>query len=163
MEWLSKRAQPEFVYPIPPAPRTAVLMAGFRASKTVRVFEQGWCAAARAFAPQAIAGTLAQVEMADAEITHAIVIVGRLKDARLSEADRERLWRRFHVPVFEQIVGERCELLAAECEAHAGLHIESTIEPGALAGIAEIDAAPCGCGRKTPRLKTGGKSVAARR
>ncbi|HEV3342634.1 MAG TPA: hypothetical protein VG125_19840, partial [Pirellulales bacterium] len=68
----------------------------------------------------------------------------------LTEEDRERLWRAFRVPVFEQRIDESGCLLAAECEAHDGLHIEARElhpRPGEV-----LETAPCGCGRTTPRL-----------
>ncbi len=67
----------------------------------------------------------------------------------LSAADRERLWRAFRVPLFEQVIGPRGELLAAECEAHAGLHIET---PGLAWAGHGIETARCACGHATPRL-----------
>ncbi len=136
-----------------------MLIPEFRSTKSVRVFAQGWCEEAREFAPQAVAARLEQLEEIDVAPTHAIVVMGRIEDRRLSEADRERLWARFGVPVFEQIIGDRGELLAAECEAHEGLHVTSdrAREWGAM------DEALCGCGRKSPRLIFGEKSVAVGR
>lgn len=83
-------------------------------------------------------------------LTHAVIVLARPGDDLLTAERRERLWRAFRVPVFEQIIGERGALLAAECEAHAGLHIESAkYDPGNR----PVETAPCGCGRATPRLK----------
>jgi hypothetical protein len=67
----------------------------------------------------------------------------------LAPVDREALWRAFHVPVFEQIIGARGQLLAAECEAHDGVHIrmEGVTAPGFA-----LDESPCACGLKTSRL-----------
>jgi hypothetical protein len=147
------RRKAAFVYPIPPAPRTAVLLRGIRARGHVRVFAKGWCAEVSKFAPQAIAGTLAQLEAiaaTDIAVSHAIVVMGRWKDSRVSEADRDWLWARFRVPVFEQIIARDGVLLAAECEAHCGLHIES--KSLTLGPTDEIDVSPCLCGRTTPRL-----------
>lgn len=121
----------------------------------MRVFPQGWCAEAARFAPQAIAGSLTQFEaIASTEMTvsHAIVVIGRIEDARVTEQDREKLWARFRVPVFEQIVGEDGALLAAECEAHCGLHL---MGPGiglSPDNTGTIDTSPCGCGKTSPRF-----------
>jgi hypothetical protein len=53
------------------------------------------------------------------------------------------------VPVFEQVIGKSGKLLAAECEAHDGLHVASL----ALSLHGEpVDDSPCPCGRKTPRI-----------
>jgi hypothetical protein len=173
MSWPRRKAA--LVYPIPPAPRTAVLIPGYRSHGRVRVFSKGvlstgafskeWLAELASFAPQAIAGTLEQLEAVAATaitLSHAIVVIGKWEDARVTEADRERLWMRFRVPVFEQIIAGDGTLLAAECEAHNGLHIEAeglrpdTLRPGHWQGTAlphnEIDRSPCVCGRTEPRL-----------
>ena len=55
-----------FIYPIAPAPRTAVLVPWFRASRrmagAVRIFPDGWNQETAAFAPAAVAGTLEQIQ-----------------------------------------------------------------------------------------------------
>lgn len=92
----------------------------------------------------------------------------------LSDEARELFWRVFQVPVFAQLVGPEREVLAWECEAHDGLHIES--EEGVLetdsgellltslvslrrpairlrTGLTgEIVETPCACGLSSPRL-----------
>jgi hypothetical protein len=152
-----------FRYPIDPVPPTAVLVpwfrqawfkqAWFRRTKT-RVFPRGWCDKAAVFAPAAIAATLDQLTALAASQqppipTHALIVLARKGSPTLSAADRERLWRAFRVPIFEQVIGPRGELLAAECEAHDGLHIET---PGETWAGCTIQTAPCACGRGTPRL-----------
>jgi hypothetical protein len=178
-----------FVYPIPPAPRTAVLVPWFASGKLasgklasgkpssdkfsagrfrtgllatapIRMFRDGWGPEAAAFAPAALAGTFEQLCSLDRQclpsLTHALIVLGRPGADRLTEADRDRLWDTFRVPVFEQIIGKSGELLAAECEAHDGLHVESSRLP--LAND-YLDASPCPCGRKSPRI--GGMQGAA--
>jgi hypothetical protein len=150
------RKKPVLVYPIPPAPATAILVAGFRESANIRVFEHGWTHHAANFAPAAIAATPAQLNaLLDTPIPslrNAVIALVRPGEARLSELDRERLWRAFRVPVFEQRIDESGRLLATECEAHDGLHIESA---GVSPQEGEIlENAPCGCGKSTPRLVT---------
>ena len=122
------------------------------AKAAVRIFAEGWSAEAAAFAPGAIAAPLEQLLELAANappLTHALIVLRREGSPVLSIDDRERLWRAFRVPVFEQIVGPRGELLAAECEAHDGLHIEM---PGLRWDGYMMDLALCACGRKTPRL-----------
>ena len=70
-------------------------------------------------------------------------------EAQLTGEERERLWRAFRVPIFEQIIGPRGKLLAAECEAHDGLHIETS---GLRWEGYRLEQAVCACGRKTPRI-----------
>jgi hypothetical protein len=122
----------------------------------VRVFgvNAGWDAAAAAFAPAAIAATWPQLEAMIQEkipsLTHALIVLAQPGDELLTKAQRERLWKAFRVPVFQQIVNRSGELLAAECEAHDCLHMESS--KFVAIGL-PLDRTPCGCGRKTPRLK----------
>jgi hypothetical protein len=168
-----------FVYPVPPAPPTAILVSWFRSpwfkspwfaslwrrsGGAVRVFPGGWDAAAEAYRPAAIAGTWPQMEALLRQRivppSHALIVLHRAKDLGLNgvllsnKDQRQELWQAFRVPVFEQIVGENGALLAAECEAHAGLHIESSRLD--LARLS-VENTPCGCGRKTPRIGIGGQ------
>lgn len=149
--WTKK---PVLVYPIPPAPPTAVLVDGFRSAGNTRVFENGWTAEALDFAPAAIAATPAQLDALRTtpipSLRNAIIALVRPGEPALSDQDREQLWRAFRVPVFEQRIDESCRLLAAECEAHDGLHIESPDVPPRPGET--LETAPCGCGRITPRL-----------
>ncbi len=148
-----------FRYPMDPAPRTAVLTACFREPRfrpngPVRVFPHGWSEEVAAFRPEAVAAPreqllgLASVEKPPV-FTRALIALENPGDPLLSMDERQRLWRVFRVPVFEQIIGPCGELLAAECEAHDGLHIEDSGIP--WEGY-RTELAPCGCGRKTPRL-----------
>jgi hypothetical protein len=148
--WHRKRA---LVYPIQPPPKTAILVPWFRSNGVLRVFRDGWTEEAAAFAPCAIAATLAQLDALTAmripSLSHAVIALTGPGELRLTESVRNRFWFAFRVPVFEQIIGERGELLAAECEAHDGLHVESE---NLLLDEMNIAASPCACGRKTPRL-----------
>ena len=106
------------------------------------------------FAPAAIAATPAQLDALRStripSLRNAIIALVRPGEPNLSEDEREHLWRAFRVPVFEQRIDESCNLLAAECEAHDGLHVQS---PGLIPREGEIvETAQCGCGRTTPRL-----------
>ena len=76
----------------------------------------------------------------------------------MTDADRECLWWAFRVPVFEQVIGKSGKLLAAECEAHDGLHVASPDRP--LHGEA-LDDSLCPCGRKSPRIAVTRRAVAA--
>ena len=119
----------------------------------LRVFPHGWCAEAAEFAPAAMAATFEQwSELASRGIpplTHSVIVLWRAGQPRLSEADREMLWDAFRVPLFEQVIGKTGELLAAECEAHDGLHVASPTLP---LENESLDDSPCPCGAKTPRI-----------
>ena len=151
LRWTHRKA--ELAYPVPPAPPTAVLQSWFKSSGVVRVHD-GWDAEVAAFAPAAIAGTWPQLEALIPEkipsLTHALIVLARPGDELLTKAQREHLWKTFRVPVFQQVVTRGGELLAAECEAHDGLHMESS--KFVVIGL-PLDRTPCGCGRKTPRMK----------
>jgi hypothetical protein len=144
--------KPAFRYPLPKAARTAVLVPWFRSTDAARVFAAGWSEEAVKFAPQAIAGSreqlLALAENKSLRLTHAMIGLARPGEVLLTTAERDLLWRRFGVPIFEQIIGESGEVLAAECQAHDGLHVEGSHEWTRY----KIEQAPCACGKSTPRL-----------
>jgi hypothetical protein len=53
-----------------------------------------------------------------------VVVHRALGELLLSERTRETLWRAFELPVFEELRGTGGEVLAFECDAHAGLHLK---------------------------------------
>lgn len=158
--WSPRKA--EFVYPIPPAPRTAVLMPGFRSGDLVRVFPDGWTEEVKIFAPQAVAGSLRQLEAlaGRASLSHAVIVLRKECEPGLTDSNRTALWRAFRVPAFEQLIGDGGKLLAIECEAHDGLHIESSrFDTDAYL----VERGRCACGRFTPRLMSLGHAAVLRR
>jgi hypothetical protein len=147
----TKAAGAAFVHPLDPAPKTAILTSGFRESRNVRVFPEGWTEHAARFSPTAIAGPIEQlrrVARRGVALQHAVIALTYRSGPALSDIDREFLWRAFGVPVFEQFLGANNELLATECEAHQGLHIFGEWNAGPL------DTSMCACGSKTPRLSS---------
>ncbi|MCA2968130.1 MAG: hypothetical protein INH43_06410 [Acidobacteriaceae bacterium] len=126
--------RPELAYPTGAPPRTAVLGQEIRGSWRVRSFASYRSEKLRQFAPQALAApgdtirSLAQSieegETAWRRLDQALVVFTDVVRGSLSEADRDYFWRVFEVPVFEQFRGFAGELLAQECEAHSGMHIE---------------------------------------
>ena len=67
----------------------------------------------------------------------------------LSETERDELWQVFHVPVLAVLLDRDGHLMAYECEAQSGLHVES--QAPWSAGV--LQSAPCECGRPGLRLK----------
>lgn len=131
-----------------------MLVAGFRESKLTRIFPEGWCDQARRFSPASLAGHREQVfaaARAAAQVEHSVVVFTRPGEPGLSAMERESLWETFAVPVFEQYLGFGNELLASECDAHAGLHAVNGYEDLDL----EYDV--CACGNPAPRLIRGAR------
>jgi hypothetical protein len=97
-----------------------------------------------------------------------------LDEGLLTPLDRDALWQRHGLPMFEHLTGMDGELLAFECETHDGLHIveenvvfqvvaeellltslTDVIQPTIqtrLGWTARIETAPCDCGRAGKRL-----------
>jgi len=143
-----------FVHPSTPAPRTAILTAGFRETKLVRIFPRGGSERIRRFQPGSIAGPLEQLRILASDswpLEQALVVFTYSGSFGLAPQDRESLWKAFSVPVFEQYLGPGNKLLAAECDAHSGLHV--------VAGCEEfpLDHEVCACGSRTPRLTRGSR------
>ena len=103
----------------------------------------------------------------------AVLVLRGPGDGDLTGSDRSLLWEAFQVPVSEAFIGFDGELLAWECEAHCGMHVNAgaifeefggaiyftslsdrgqpslRLETG-LSG--RVLAGPCECGRPGPRL-----------
>jgi hypothetical protein len=114
-------------------PKTAILMAGFQSASGIKVMAQNWSQGLRRFGASALAApvgalrSLAEaVEAGEQEapsLRHFVVSFTGGEQGELAEDDRERFWRVFQVPVFEQRLGFDGRVIAYECEAHDGLHI----------------------------------------
>ena len=87
------------------------------------------------FATQAIAGPQADLARLAARIqagepapgrgARRVLVYTKLGEPLLDPTLRDRLWQAFELPVFEQLHGFDGELLASECEAHEGMHLET--------------------------------------
>ena len=140
-----------FVAPLDETLRTAILVGGFRETRSIRVFPGGWSDAVVNFRPSAIAAPLQYLRRLAAQagsliLGHAIIAFTDSATLGVSDSDRDLLWQAFGVPVFEQYLGSHNELLAAECEAHAGLHVVSGC------GHLPLDHTRCACGNASPRV-----------
>jgi hypothetical protein len=93
-----------------------------------------------------------------ASVTHALIRLLRPGETLITGAERDRFWRVFGVPLFEQIVDRSSRVIARECDAHDGLHIHS--DEFELTGY-QLDDSPCGCGSKIPRLRAAALEQAA--
>jgi hypothetical protein len=143
-----------FIHPLDPAPRTAVLAPGFQQTKLARVFPQGWNEQAARFSPASVAGPreqLLRVAHSGWRVEHSIVVFTYPGGLELSASERESFWKAFEVPVFEQYLGPNHELLATECDAHAGLHVVNGYED------LDLEHDVCACGNRAPRLTRGSR------
>ncbi len=136
----SMPATPAFHFPFDPAPRTAILLDGFRETKTTRVFAGGWSHAAASFNPEAIAGPFSRLrdlayrildrEIAIPSLDRAVIVFERLSGdwslgRTLTASDRNLLWRAFRVPIYVQYIG----LGTNSLPRNARLSTEPTFSP----------------------------------
>ena len=132
-----------------PIPRTAILAPGFQETKLIRVFAGGWNDDAARFEPASVAGPIGElrrVARLRINLTHAVIVFTYDGVATLSDDDRDLFWQAFGVPVFEQQLGSQNEVLAMECDAHAGLHLMGDF------GNLRCGKNSCACGNPAPRL-----------
>jgi hypothetical protein len=101
-------------------------------------------------------------------VDRAIVVLTRYRVAPLRDISRVTLWQGFGVPIFELYLGPDNGVLAAECGAHEGWHLQpgaycshhngelildSPGNYGLCTGLAAtIDDSACPCGQTTSRL-----------
>jgi len=141
------------VFQAPLEARTAILVRGFAPSRRVRIFPEGWSERTSRFAPEMLAARIAQLrelacQIDRPSISHALVVLCYDSASFLLPEERDRLWRAFGVPIFEQYLDKWNEVLAAECVAHAGLHVKRGCE-----GL-PLDVTPCPCGDPALRLRS---------
>jgi hypothetical protein len=180
------RSTPQaFRSPLEHTPKTAILMPGFEQTSTVKTVAQNWAKSLKRLGADALAAPVSvlrematTIELGQQEmhaLKHFVVSFTGSDHGELREEDRERFWRVFQVPVFEQRVGFDGRVVAYECEAHDGLHImperaafEETAESELLMTsltdlrfptlrvstrmARSIDHECCGCGNAAPRL-----------
>jgi hypothetical protein len=146
--WLARFWRPGFFHPIQPSPRTAVLVPLFREGRRAVYFDQKHPERLARWMPQIVAGYLSQLMAIDASPTHAVVILTHPGEI-LTDADRDCLWNRFRVPLFQQIIDIRGRLIAYECEAHGPLHVVSETAAQQLGAMRNR---LCACGKQTNLL-----------
>jgi len=99
----------------------------------------------------ALAGTfleLAQAAATGVRVRRAVFALNYPGAPFLSESERDRLWQMFEVPVYALLLDRDGRLLAYECEAQEGLHVD----PDAVWSPDVLESAPCECGRPGHRL-----------
>jgi hypothetical protein len=102
------------------------------------------------------------------KLDRAVFVLTNCRDMPLRDTARVIFWQAFGVPVYELLLGGDGSLLAAECEAHEGWHIESGVTFSSVQGqlwysirrgyssgtglAGHVEAQPCPCGRTGKRL-----------
>lgn len=176
--------------------KTALLAEGFEESDSLRLFSYVTHEELEEFAPESLAGPASRLRSLAEAVMEGRMKVGSLRSAVIAftglrhgclrQEDRDLLWKAFQAPVFEQFRGFSQELLAWECEAHDGLHIqgdnaifemaprdsellltclscpEYTLLRVGTEMTARVVKRPCGCGEASPRLM-GLRSLPVRR
>ena len=164
-------------FPASPELRLAQLSPGPRFDSVTPFTPKRWFEL-EAYRPRALAGETADLErlleqvqfgMLDlTSIDRAVLVLTRYRARPMSDVSRVTLWQGFGVPTFELYLGPDNSLLAAECEAHEGWHLqpgtecwshdgELILDSGGNYGLrtgltATVEEAACPCGRTTPRL-----------
>ena len=90
--------------------------------------------------------------LADLDGLRVAVVLTDIDSGTLAEAYREFLWQALGVPVFEQLRDGDGTVIARECEAHDGLHVDraAKITPGMASALVNDH---CECGSEDPRLR----------
>lgn len=109
-----------------------------------------------------LAGTFAELMSATvrgATAGRAIFVLRVPGQPFLTEPERDVLWDLFQVPILVLLVNDHSQVLAYECEAQQGLHLDRYALPAGCAAV--VEAAPCGCGRPGHRLVPADKTRSA--
>src|SRR5256885_5075651 len=72
-----------------------------------------------------------QVELGTVDVTsvdHAIFVLTSFGETPLSDISRVVFWQSFGVPVYELFMSPAGTLLASECQAHEGWHVETHVK-----------------------------------
>ena len=103
-------------------------------AKGIRLIPDGW-RRKLGLAIEAIVGSQADLAKLAARIVAGEPVSGRGArrllvytqpgERMLDPELRDRLWQAFELPIFVQLRGFEGELLASECEAHEGMHLET--------------------------------------
>lgn len=157
--------RPDFLSPLPPGVRIAILGFAFRETKFIRCFPREVTPTVLAHQPDAIAASISVLRALARTVRkgalqlpnlgYALIVLTEVDGELISQEDRDLLWQTFGLPIYEQLIDPRGEVLAMECEAHQGLHVTNPDCPAEhladVLGVA-LDRTACGCGRRTFRF-----------
>ena len=165
-------------FPASPTQRIAQISAVSKPFDSVRPFSRDRWRDLQTFRPQVLVGSAADLQRLYRQrsagtfdlssVDHAIFVLTQCGRSPLSDVLRVGLWQAFGVPLYELFIGARGKLLASECEAHEGWHVEpgagffliqgrllveGRFRKGVPTGLtAEFDQSACPCGRQGMRL-----------
>jgi len=142
------RSLPRFRSPLPYPSKIAILSRRFQTGSSLRLFAPDEFTAVAAYRPEILAGSLHTLRAISGPVcvSKALVVFSDSNSELLSLKDRDWLWQRFAVPIFEQALDNRGRIVAEECEAHSGLHV---LNQASWSGM--LSSAECDCGRPEPR------------
>ncbi len=165
-------------FPLAPNLRIAQVTADVASFDSVEVFpRERWDELVR-YRPRVLVGAAADFQqLAElsrigaldlSTVDHVIFVLTECGHKPATDVLRVLLWQAFGVPVYELLIGVAGSLLASECEAHEGWHVETgakfsrngdelvvdalgrnPLRTG-LRGVIETE--PCPCGRAGSRL-----------
>jgi hypothetical protein len=148
-------------FPIGSTPRIAVVAGGFSLERNAREFAPDDLPALHQWSPDAIVAPLeTALSLADQRLRgvadlpnlRCLVVLTDLDGDALADDYRELLWQAFQVPIFEQLRGADGAVIARECEAHDGLHLDPSAHIDSELRAA-LMSEHCECGSEAPRLK----------
>lgn len=164
--------------PASPHQRIAQISATSRLFNSAQPFSRDRWHKLQSFRPEVLVGSASDLQrlyrlnqpgsFALSSIDHAVFVLTQCGRGPLSDVLRVSLWQAFGVPLYELFIDSHGRLLASECEAHEGWHVEPGIgfslvqrkllvdgpfRKGVSTGLtAEFDDSPCPCGREGMRL-----------
>ncbi|MBV9612406.1 MAG: hypothetical protein JO091_08030 [Acidobacteriaceae bacterium] len=169
---LPNRSRRQLPFPATPSLRIAQLGDPAIHFEAVQVFPCARWNHLQWFRPSVLVGSICDLQrLAElsqrrsldlSSVDHAIFAVTRCGEQPVTDIARVVLWQAFGVPVYELFVSPQGALLASECEAHEGWHVEQSAKflsingellvdvpgrpatPTGLSGVLETDACPCG-------------------
>lgn len=172
------RAHRKLPFPATPQQRIAQISATSKPFDLAQSFPRDRWGDLENFEPHVLVGSTSDLlglnrhceagEIKLTSVDHAIFVLTQCGHNALTDVQRVSLWQAFGVPLFELFLSSHGKLLASECEAHEGWHIEpgnqfslvqgklmleEALQSGIQTGLtAEFDDTLCPCGREGRRL-----------
>ncbi|MGA8028288.1 MAG: hypothetical protein WB992_14185 [Bryobacteraceae bacterium] len=168
----------KLAFPATPKLRIAQVTAALRLLEAAESFPPDRWSELENYRPQVLAGSAADLQQLAAgvrlgaidlsSVDHAVFMFTQWRDGPMDDAFRVVLWQAFGVPVYEVLISPGGRVLASECEAYEGWHVEPHAsffvtdaelvwhapgERGMRSGLtARIETEPCPCGQAGTRL-----------